>query len=80
MGGISICKFLIESGKLSVSDNVNLNYKKIQNKDVMTIEDVKKIIDGDETRTLEMKKTTGELKDGIRSVCAFLNEPQGQVP
>ena len=28
MGGISICKFLIESGKLSVSDNVNLNYKK----------------------------------------------------
>lgn len=39
----------------------------------MTIEDVKKIIDGDETRTLEMKKTTGELKDGMRSVCAFLN-------
>ena len=34
----------------------------------MTIDDVKKIIDGDETRTLEMKKTTGELKDGMRSV------------
>ena len=46
----------------------------------MTIDDMKKIIDGDETRTLEMKKTTGELKDGMRSVCAFLNEPQGQVP
>lgn len=30
----------------------------------MTIEDVKVIIQGDETRTLEMKKTTGELKDG----------------
>ena len=29
----------------------------------MTIEDVKVIIQGDETRTLEMKKTTGELKD-----------------
>ena len=31
----------------------------------MTIEDVKVIIQGDETRTLEMKKTTGELKDEI---------------
>ena len=37
----------------------------------MTIEDVKVIIQGDETRTLEMKKTTGELKDGMRSACAF---------
>ena len=39
----------------------------------MTIEEVKVIIQGDETRTLEMKKTTGELKDGMRSACAFLN-------
>ena len=31
----------------------------------MTIEDVKAIIQGDETRTLEVKKTTGELKDGM---------------
>ncbi len=38
----------------------------------MTIEDIKVIIRGDETRTLEMKKTTGELKDGMRSACAFL--------
>ena len=30
----------------------------------MTIEDVKVIIRDDETRTLEMKKTTDELKDG----------------
>ena len=43
----------------------------------MTIEDVKTIIQGDETRTLELKKTTGELKDGIRSVCAFLNTAGG---
>ena len=43
----------------------------------MTIEDVKTIIHGDETRTLEMKKTTGELKDGMRSVCAFLNTAGG---
>ena len=41
----------------------------------MTIEDVKVIIQGDETRTLEMKKTTGELKDGMRSACAFLSSP-----
>ena len=33
------------------------------------------IIQGDETRTLEMKKTTGELKDGMRSACAFLSSP-----
>ena len=43
----------------------------------MTIEDVKVIIQGDETRTLEMKKTTGELKDGMRSACAFLNTAGG---
>ena len=43
----------------------------------MTIEDVRVIIRGDETRTLEMKKTTGELKDGMRSACAFLNTAGG---
>ena len=44
---------------------------------MMTIEDVKAIIHGDENRTLELKKTTGELKDGLRSVCAFLNTAGG---
>ena len=43
----------------------------------MTIEDIQALIHGDETRTLEMKKTTGELKDGMRSVCAFLNTAGG---
>lgn len=43
----------------------------------MTIEEVKVLIKGDETRTLELKKTTGELKDGMRSVCAFLNTAGG---
>jgi len=43
----------------------------------MTIEDIKVIIRGDETHTLEMKKTTGELKDGMRSACAFLNTTGG---
>ena len=45
----------------------------------MTIEDIQALIHGDETRTLEMKKTTGELKDGMRSVCAFLNTAGGQL-
>lgn len=43
----------------------------------MTIEDIQALIHGDETRTLELKKTTGELKDGLRSVCAFLNTAGG---
>ena len=43
----------------------------------MTIEELKVLIQGDETRTLELKKTTGELKEGMRSVCAFLNTSGG---
>lgn len=43
----------------------------------MTIEEIQALIHDDETRTLEMKKTTGELKDGLRSVCAFLNTAGG---
>lgn len=43
----------------------------------MTIEDIKQLIAGDEHRTLELKKTTGELKDGMQSACAFLNTEGG---
>lgn len=43
----------------------------------MTIDNIQTLIHGDETRTLELKKTTGELKDGMRSVCAFLNTAGG---
>lgn len=43
----------------------------------MTIEDIQKIIQTDETHTLELKKTTGELKDGMHSACAFLNAGGG---
>ena len=43
----------------------------------MTIEDIKKLIAGDENRTLELKKTTGELKDAMHSACAFLNTEGG---
>ena len=31
----------------------------------------------DEHRQLELKKTTGELKDGMHSACAFLNTEGG---
>ena len=37
------------------------------------------MIIGDETRTLELKKTTGELKDAMHSLCAMLNSDGGYV-
>lgn len=43
----------------------------------MTIDDIKVLIAADESRTLELKKTTGELKDGMHSACAFLNTDGG---
>ena len=43
----------------------------------MTIDDLKKLIAPDEHRELELKKTTGELKDGMHSACAFLNTDGG---
>ena len=43
----------------------------------MTITDIQTLIRTDETRNLELKKTTGELKDGLRSACAFLNTDGG---
>ena len=42
-------------------------------KEDMTIDDIKNLVSADESRTLELKKTTGELKDGMHSACAFLN-------
>lgn len=43
----------------------------------MTLNDIRQLIANDETRTLELKKTTGELKDGMHSACAFLNTDGG---
>lgn len=43
----------------------------------MTIDDIKQLISSDESRTLELKKSTGELKDGMHSACAFLNTEGG---
>lgn len=43
----------------------------------MTIDQLQILISTDETRTLELKKTTGELKEGMHSACAFLNTDGG---
>ncbi|MDE5795231.1 MAG: ATP-binding protein [Muribaculaceae bacterium] len=43
----------------------------------MTFEDIKALIASDESRTLELKKSTGELKDGMHAACAFLNTEGG---
>lgn len=43
----------------------------------MTIEDIQTLVATDESRTLELKKTTGELKDGMHAAYAFLNSEGG---
>lgn len=43
----------------------------------MTINDVKALISSDESKTLELKKTTGELYKGMETACAFLNSDGG---
>ena len=45
----------------------------------MTIKDIQDLIFGDEDRVLELKKSTGALKDGMKSACAFLNTDGGWV-
>lgn len=39
----------------------------------MTLDDLKALIAADESRTIELKKSTGDLKDGMHSACAFIN-------
>ncbi len=43
----------------------------------MTIDEIRALVVADESRTLELKKSTGELKDGMHSACAFLNTAGG---
>ena len=43
----------------------------------MTIDKIRALIANDEHRTLELKKSTGELKDGMHTACAFLNTDGG---
>ena len=45
----------------------------------MTIEDIQQLIKHGETRTLELKKSTGELKDAMHSACAMLNTDGGYL-
>lgn len=42
-----------------------------------TFEDIKELIENGESRTLELKKSTGELKDAMHTACAFLNSDGG---
>lgn len=43
----------------------------------LTIDELKVLIQNDEHCQLELKKTTGELKDGMHTACAFLNTEGG---
>ncbi len=43
----------------------------------MTIHDIERLIAKGETQTLELKKSTGELKDAMHTACAFLNSDGG---
>lgn len=43
----------------------------------MNINDILNLISQGETRYLELKKTTGELKDAMHTACAFLNTDGG---
>ena len=43
----------------------------------MTIADIKKLIANDESRVLELKKSTGELVKAMQTLCAFLNSDGG---
>ena len=43
----------------------------------MNIEELERLIANDENIHLELKKTTGELKDGMHTACAFLNGAGG---
>ena len=45
----------------------------------MTIDDIKALIAADESRTLELKKTTGELKDGMHSARRSSNGFIGRI-
>lgn len=43
----------------------------------MTITEINSLIQKDESRTLELKKSTGELNKGMETACAFLNSDGG---
>ena len=44
---------------------------------MIAIEDIRQLISKDEHRELELKRTTGDLKNGMHTACAFLNTDGG---
>lgn len=62
---------------LSVKNGIPEGAETVEIVAKMTIDDIKVLIASDESRTLELKKTTGELKDGMYAACAFLNTEGG---
>jgi len=45
----------------------------------MDLDQLRALVAGGESERLEFKKSTGELKEGVQSLCAFLNGKGGQV-
>lgn len=45
----------------------------------MTIDDIKQLAHGLESRQVEFKRTTGQLDAGMETLCAFLNGDGGTV-
>jgi len=45
----------------------------------MTLDEIRALVAGGESETLEFKRSTGELRTGVGSVCAMLNHRGGQV-
>jgi ATP-dependent DNA helicase RecG len=46
---------------------------------MMKLEELKKLVSAGESETLEFKKSTGELRQGLETLCAFLNRLSGHV-
>ena len=45
----------------------------------MTLEEIRELAAAGESETLELKRSTGELRTGMRAVCAMLNHRGGRV-
>ena len=45
----------------------------------MTLADIESLVSNGESESLELKASTGELRTGVRSVCAMLNHRGGTV-
>jgi len=41
----------------------------------MTLDELRQLVSLGESATLEFKKSTGDLKGGLETLCGFLNRP-----